>query len=77
MVEIDIDAVKTLYNNTVAKLNSLMADPLKHKVTYNIDGQSVGWTAYQKFLCDCLEKYAAQIERYENPWEIEQEITTW
>lgn len=76
VVDIDIDALKTLYNNTVARLNELVADPNKHKVSYNIDGQSVNWNQYHKHLCDCLDKYASQIERYEDPWELEQEIRT-
>lgn len=74
MVEIDIDAVKTLYNATVAKLNALMADPDKAKVSYNVDGKKVDWTAYQNFLANSLERYAKQIERYEEPWEFEQQI---
>lgn len=61
-----IDDLTTARDNFAAKLAEVSASP---KPTYNIDGQSVSWTEYYKFLSDQVERLNVQISSGD-PFEV-------
>lgn len=61
-----IDDLTTARDNFAAKLAEVSAAP---KPTYSIDGQSVSWTEYYKFLSEQVERLNVQINNGE-PFEV-------
>lgn len=57
-----IENLTTARDNFAAKLAEASANP---KPTYNIDGQSVSWTEYYKFLSDQVESLNQKISQGE------------
>ncbi len=53
-----IDDLITARDNFAAKLAEVSASP---KPTYSIDGQSVSWTEYYKFLSEQVQSLNGQI----------------
>ncbi len=62
----------TARDNFATKLAEVSASP---KPTYNIDGQSVSWTEYYKFLSEQIQSLNKQINEAEPFEEISQGIT--
>ncbi len=57
----DIDNLKSLRSNYIQQLLDLSTSA-NRKLSYSIDGQSVSWTEYQKFLTEQLALVNAQIQ---------------
>ena len=55
----------TIKEQILQNLADVTANP---KPSYNIDGQQIGWTDYQRLLLEQLEKINIQIATY-LPWE--------
>lgn len=75
MVDIDIDAINTAYNQVIARITevTLAVDP-----DYEVDGQKVSKGKYLEQLSKTAETLRQQIERYNAtlPYEINHEIIT-
>jgi hypothetical protein len=67
-----IDDLTTARNNFASKLAEVSASP---KPTYNIDGQSVSWTEYYRFLSEQVERLNKQINDGEPFEEVSMGIT--
>jgi hypothetical protein len=67
-----IDDLITARNNFAAKLAAESANP---KPTYSIDGQSVSWTEYYKFLSEQVDRLNEQINNGEPFEEVSQGVT--
>lgn len=67
-----LENLATARDNFAAKLAEISASP---KPSYSIDGQSVSWTEYYKFLSDQVDKVNEQINSGEPFEEVGQGIT--
>lgn len=65
-----LESLATARDNFAAKLAEISVDP---KPSYSIDGQSVSWTEYYRFLSEQVDKLNAQIAAGE-PFEIEHQV---
>lgn len=63
-----IDDLATARNQMAARLVEITTTP---KPSYNIDGQNISWTAYQKMLMEGIANLKAQIAAEEGPYEVE------
>lgn len=61
----DAENLATTKSNMLATLASITANP---KPTYSIDGQTVSWTEYQKFLLESIERINTLLNS-EGPYE--------
>lgn len=60
-----LQTARANYAQQVAELS----DPAARKVSYSIDGRSVSWTDYQRFLLDQIRAIDAQLAN-DDPGEI-------
>lgn len=65
-----LDDLATARDNFAAKLAEISVSP---KPSYSIDGQSVSWTDYYRFLSDQVDKLNEQIAAGQ-PFEIEHRV---
>lgn len=64
----------TARENLARRLAEISANP---KPSYDIDGQKMSWTEYQKFLLDAIRKLKDQIaEENDGPWEERSRVIT-
>jgi len=61
----DAEQLATIKSQVLALLVDLTENP---KPTYNVDGQNVSWTEYQRMLFERLDNINAQINA-EGPYE--------
>jgi hypothetical protein len=54
MADTVTDALRTARDNYATQLVDL-SDPDKRKVSYSVDGRSMSWTEYQRFLLDAIK----------------------
>jgi len=67
-----LDDLATARDNLAAKLAEVSANP---KPSYSIDGQSVSWVEYYKFLADQIARLNAQINMGEPFEELSRGVT--
>ena len=76
MAEIDRAKLIENFNQTQCRYAELMANPNKHKVSYNIDGQKVDWNQYARSLLQNMKDLKELIDSTAAPFEIDQQIIT-